>query len=79
MFGLDSHGDASLVAVREMSAMLKHNSFNVPPAVLATWLKLKLDGASAEAITKGGSDRSYYRITPAKGKSMILSLIWAPC
>ena len=30
MFGADTHGEATLVAVKAMSAMLKNNSFNVP-------------------------------------------------
>ncbi|KAL1503298.1 hypothetical protein AB1Y20_011350 [Prymnesium parvum] len=48
MFGADVFGEATLLAVKAMSALLKHNSFNVPEDVLECWLHLKLDGAALE-------------------------------
>ena len=42
----DTQGDATLLAVREASNLLKHSSFNVQPDLLGTWL-LPLDAARA--------------------------------
>ena len=54
LYEQDSQGDATLIAVREASNLLKHSSFNVRPELLATWLHLKVEAASAGGGDGGG-------------------------
>ena len=43
MFNADKQGEATLVAVKATSSLLKSSSFNVPVEVLQCWLHLSLE------------------------------------
>ena len=61
LYNHDTQGDATLIAVREASNLLKHSSFNVQPALLATWLELKIDAAVATAVSEPSNKKAKKR------------------
>lgn len=61
LFANDSQGDATLEAVRVGSNLLKHSSFNVEPELLATWLHLKVDAATANTGAEPASKKAKKR------------------
>ena len=61
LFGADAQGDATFLAVKTMSALLRSSSFNVQPEVLATWLHLQVDGAAAVSSAEPSSKRAKKR------------------
>lgn len=63
LFETEPAGDPALIAVRHMAALLRSSSFNVKPALLETWLHLRLDGATA-----GSSSTKDERWGKRKGK-----------
>jgi len=60
MYAADTHGEATLAAVKQTSALLKGGQAPPHSDVLATWLSLKLDAAAA------GSDPSTKRAKKRK-------------
>ena len=57
----DTHGDATLLAVREASNLLKNSNFHMQTELLGTWLKLKLDAATATDSATPNSKRAKKR------------------
>ena len=57
----DTQGDATLLAVKEASNLLKHSSFNVQPELIGTWLHIPLDAAAASSSAEPSSRRAKKR------------------
>jgi len=55
VFGLDAQGEATLSIIKQCASLLKTSGFNVKPALLDTWLFIKIDaGATAAAGAPAG-------------------------
>lgn len=57
LFGADVAGEATLLAVRSMAALLKTSSFSVHPSMLECWLSLRLDASAAAAAASAEKER----------------------
>ena len=61
MYEADTQGEATLVAVRTVSALLKSSSFHVQPDLIGTWLSLRMDAAAAAATDAPANRRAKKR------------------